>query len=98
MKRAVISTKKHVNLDYLKQPDIGERCVKTILEKLKNLDLNSTNSVMNDHLISFINSATEETLLMQEKTGLYWPWDQIIILKDLYNLKDLQIARSGNSN
>ena len=83
MKRAVISTKKHIHLDYLKQPDISERCVKTILEKLKNLDLNSTNSVMNDHLISFINSATEETLLMQEKTGLYRPWDQIIILKDL---------------
>ena len=41
-KRAALSTKKHVNLNYLKQPNISERFVNTILEKLENLDLNST--------------------------------------------------------
>ena len=65
VKWAAISTKKHVNLNYLKQPDISERFVNTTFEKLENLDLNSTNSVVNDHTISFINSATEETLPMR---------------------------------
>ena len=60
--------KKHVNLNYLKQPDISVRFINTTLEKLENLNLNSINSVMNDCLISSINSATEETLLMLEKT------------------------------
>ena len=41
-KRAALSTKKHVNLNHLKQPNISERFVNTILEKLENLDLNST--------------------------------------------------------
>ena len=98
VKRAAISTKKHVYLNYLKQPDISERFVNTTLEKLENLDLNSTNSVMNDRLISSINSATEETLPVREKTRLYQPWHDDIILKELYDLKDRQIAQNANSN
>ena len=64
VKRAAISTKEHVKLNYLKQPDISERFVNTTLEKLEK---NSTISVMNDSLIYSINSATEETLPMREK-------------------------------
>ena len=71
VKRAVISTKNLVNLNYLKQHDISERLVNTALEKLENLDLNSTDSVVNDHLISSINSATEETLPMREKNTIH---------------------------
>ena len=71
--------KKHVNLNYLKQPDISVRFINTTLEKLENLNLNSINSVMNDCLISSINSATEETLLMLEKTWLYQPWHDNIL-------------------
>ena len=81
VKGAAISIKKHVNLNYLKQPDISERFVNTNLEKLENLDLNSTDSIMNDCLISCINSATEETLPVREKTRLYQPWHGDIILK-----------------
>ena len=44
VKQAAISTKKHVNLNCLKQPDISERFVNTTLETLESLDLNSTNS------------------------------------------------------
>ena len=65
VKWAAISTKKHVNLNCLKQSGISERFVNTTFEKLENLDLNSTNSVKNDHAISFINSATEEALPMR---------------------------------
>ena len=67
VKRAAISTKYHVTLNYLKQPDISERFVSTTLEKLENLYLNSTNSVINDCLISSINPATEDTLSVREK-------------------------------
>ena len=63
----------HVNLNYLKQPDISERFVNTTLEKLENLDLNSTNSVMNDPLTSSRNSATEERLPVRKETPLYQP-------------------------
>ena len=57
------------NLNSLKQPDISERLVNTIREKLENIDLNS---VKNEYLISFINSATEETIPMQEKLAMAW--------------------------
>ena len=80
VKRAAMSAKKHVNLNYLKQSDISEWFANTTLEKLGDLDLNSTNSVINDCLISSINSATEETLPMQEKTRFYQPWHDDIIL------------------
>ena len=53
---------------------------------------------MNDWLISSLNSATEETLPMQEKTRLYQPWHDDIILKELYDLKDQQIAQNPNSH
>ena len=78
VKRAAISTEKHINLNYLKQPDISKRFVNTTLKKLENLDLNS---VINDRLISSINSATEETLSMWEKRPLHQPWHDDIILK-----------------
>ena len=67
VKWEAISTKKNGDLNYLKQPDISERFVNTTLEKLKKPDLNSTNSVMNDRLISSINSAIEETLPCEKK-------------------------------
>ena len=98
MKRAAISTKKHVKLNYLKQPDISERFVNTTLEKLENLDLNSTNSVRNDRLISSINSATEDTLPVREKTCCTSHWDNDIILKEVYDLKDQQITQNANPN
>ena len=98
VKQAVISTKKYVNASYVIQPDISERFVNATFEKLENLDLNFTNSVMNDHLISSINSATEETLPIREKTPLYQPWHDDIISKELYDLKDLQIVQNANSN
>ena len=50
------------NLNGLKQPDISERFVNTTCEKLEHIDLNS---VKNEYLIFFINSATEETIPMQ---------------------------------
>ena len=66
MKWAAVSTKNNVNLNCLKQCDISEQFVNTILEKLENLDLNSTNS--NEWLHNFMyNAATKETLPMQEK-------------------------------
>ena len=98
VKQAAISMKNHVNFNCLKQPDISERFVNTILEKLENLDLNSTNYVMNDRLISSINSATEYTISMQEKTRLYQPWHDDIILKELFDLKVQQMAQNANSN
>ena len=67
MKRAVISAKKHANLNYFKLLDSSEQFVNTSLENLENLDLNSSKSVINDCLISSINSATEETLLKRGK-------------------------------
>ena len=98
VKRAETSTKKHVNLNCLKQPGIRERFVNNTRGKLENLDLNSTNFLMNDHLISSINSATEETLQMREKTRLYQPWHNDIMLKELDDLKDQQIAQNASSN
>ena len=65
-----------VNFNCLKQSD-------TTLEKLENFDLNSTNSVMNNRIISYINSTTEETLPMRAKTRLYQLWHDDIILKEL---------------
>ena len=73
VKRGAISTKKHVNLNCLKQPNISEWFVNTTLEKLENLDVNSANSVMNGRLISSINSATEETLPVRENIRLHQP-------------------------
>ena len=55
----------HVNLDFFRKPGVSKRFVNTTLEKLKNLELNSNNSVMKYCFISSINPATEET--MQEK-------------------------------
>ena len=55
----------HVNLDFFRKPAVSKRFVNTTLEKLKNLELNSNNSVMKYCFISSINPATEET--MQEK-------------------------------
>ena len=55
-------------------------------------------------LISSITCGTEEALAMKEKTRLYQPWhDDIIIKTDdiilkLYDLKDQQIAQNVNSN
>ena len=34
----------------------------------------------------------------REKTRLYQPWHDDIMLKGLYHLKDLQIAQNANSN
>ena len=79
----------------LKQPDISERFVNTTCEKLEHIDLNS---VKNEYLIFFINSATEETIPMQEKTPLYYPWHDDIIIKELSNLKDQKTAQNINSN
>ena len=42
VKRGAMTTKKHVNLNCIKQPDISEQFVNAIIEKLENLDLNST--------------------------------------------------------
>ena len=98
VKRAAISTKNHANLNYLKQLDISERYVIITLKKLEKLDLNSTNSVMNDRLISSTNSTTEETLPVREKTRLYQPWHDDIKLKELHDLKDQQIVQNANSN
>ena len=82
VKRAAISTKRHVNLNCcLKRPDISKGFVNATLEKLENIDLNFTNSVMNDHLVSSIKFATEETLLMRGKTRLYQSWHSDIIIK-----------------
>ena len=53
---------------------------------------------MNDRLISSINSATEETMSVQEKTLFYLRWHDYIILKERYDLKDQQIAQNFNSN
>ena len=53
---------------------------------------------MNDRLISSMNYATEETLLIREKPRLHQPWNDDVILKDLYHLKDQQIAQNANSN
>ena len=39
MKWTAISTKKHVDLNCLKQPDISEKFVNTNLKKLKKLNL-----------------------------------------------------------
>ena len=39
VKRAAVSTKNHVNLNCLKQPNISQRFVNTTLEKLENLNL-----------------------------------------------------------
>ena len=39
VKQAGTSTKKHVNLNYLKQTDISERFINTTTEKLEHLDL-----------------------------------------------------------
>ena len=93
VKRAAVFTKKHVNLNYLKQHDISERFVNTTLEKLENLDLNSINSVINDRFISSITYAKK-----QNKTQLHQPWHDDIILKELHDLKDQQIAQNANSN
>ena len=49
---------------------------------------------MNDDLIYSINSATEEISPMQEKTRLYQPWHDDIILKELYDLKDQEISQN----
>ena len=59
--------KKHIKLNYLKQPDISERFINTTLEKSENFDPKCTNFVINDRLISDINSATEETLPCEKK-------------------------------
>ena len=56
------------------------------------------NSVMNHCLISSVNSPTEKTLPMREKTRLYQAWYDDIILKELHDLKDQQIAQNTNSN
>ena len=53
---------------------------------------------MNHRLISSVNSATEKTLPMQEKTRLYQAWYDDIMLKELHDLKDQQIAQNTNSN
>ena len=99
VKWAAISAKEHINLNYVKQPAISEWFVNTTLKKLENLNPNSTNSVMNDRLISSINSATEETLPLREKTWLYQPWHDDVILKEPYDLKDRKInsCPSGTS-
>ena len=53
---------------------------------------------MNDSLISSINSTTEETLPLREKTRLYQSWHDDRISKELYDLKDQQIPQNANSN
>ena len=77
---------------YVKKLDISERFVNTTLEKLENLHLNSTNSVMNDFLISSMDSATKETLPVQENQS--WQFQS----NELYDLKYRQIAQNENSN
>ena len=52
---------------------------------------------MNDGLISSINSATEETLPVQEKSPLYQSWHDDIIWKELHDMKDQQIPQNANS-
>ena len=88
VKWTAISTNKHVNWNYLKQLKQSERLVNTTLKMLENLDLNSTNSVTNNCLISSINSTTEETLPLWENSRLYQSWHDDIILKELHGLKD----------
>ena len=65
-----MSAKTYVNLNHLKQSDISEWFANTTLEKLGDLDLNSTNSVINDCLISSINSATEENITNARKNKI----------------------------
>ena len=72
-KWAAIFTNKHVNLNYLKQLKQSEWLVNTTHEMLENPDLNVTNSVTKNHLISSINSTTEETLPLWENSRLYQP-------------------------
>ena len=96
VKRVTKPKKKHLNMRCLQQPEILERFTNATAEKLVNIDLNCTNSELNEHLISSINSSAAETLPTQAKTRLYQPWHDDNILRDLYDLKDQQMAQNVN--
>ena len=98
VKRTVNTKKKFLNMNCLKQPEICERFVNKVSEKLESIDLDSTNSEINENLISSIKSSAEETIPFQEKTRLYQPWHDDDILRELYELKDQLILQNASRN
>ena len=80
---------------YEKQPEIKEWFVKTTLEKLENLNLNSTNSVRNDCLISSVNWNINLTPFYQGPSPPHLsPW----FLKETVQVWESQKRTSINSN
>ena len=98
IKRKVVPKKKILNLKCLKQTEIQDRFISTTVTKLENIDLTTTNSEINDQLLSSINTSAEESIPKLDNTRLYQPWHNDNLLKELYELKDQQISQNANSN
>ena len=88
--------RKRLDINALKQPETSERFSNAVNEKLVDLNINTTNSEMNNNLICSINSSAEETLQVQPRTRLYQPWHDDDTLRHLYDQKDHLIAQNAD--
>ena len=86
-----------LNTEILKEPETQTIFVNTVVGKLESVNLDSSsNTEINQHLVSSINSSAEEILPAQQNPRLYQPWHDDDILRQLYDLKDSQISQNAN--
>jgi hypothetical protein len=76
---------------------IMERFNTAVADKLETISLrDSDNTMLNNHLTDAVNTAAEDILPNLEKSKLFQPWHNDVKLKELYDLKDKQIARNAD--
>ena len=96
-KQHLITNKKHLNLNSLKDPDVQQNFLETAVNKLESIDLQCNNTMINEQFTTSINKSAEQTLPVLEKPRLYQPWHDDDVLKSLYDLKDQQIAKNADN-
>ena len=96
--RTIKSKKKErLDLESLNDPVVRSSFVNTAGEHLKTIDLTADNSTINSQLVSAINTAATETILKKESIRFSQPWQNDIMLKELYEQRDLQRKNNASS-
>ena len=97
IQRAMKPKRKYLDINALKRSETSEQFSNAVTAKLDNVDMNATNTEINDHLIRSINTSAEDTLPLKPRTRLYQPWHDDDILRTMYDQKDQLIAHNADT-
>jgi len=97
VRRSTKTAMQRLDTTALNDEVIMERFNTAVADKLETISLrDSDNTMLNNHLTDAVNTAAEDILPNLEKSKLFQPWHNDVKLKELYDLKDKQIARNAD--